>query len=288
MNTSSLCAATSSSRESAARAFCYHRDGLRRRARENFDIVIGLIPRWARSLRFDCRPALLALVLCVPMLAMAEPEPTGIVKQDNGEFTINLRDADIRAFISSVADITGQNFVVDPRVKGNVTVISSAPTNAKALYDVFLSILKVHGFAAIPSGDVVKIVPDATAKQEGQDTPASYVARDNDALVTAVVPVRHVSAPELVAVLRPLLPQEAHLAGFAASNVLVVADSGVNVRRMMRVVAQLDTPSDKSTQLYELKNAEAEDVVRVMNSLSGEPGKQQAPGVNGPQFIAYG
>ena len=105
-----------------------------------------------------------------------------------------------------MADITGQNFVVDPRVKGNVTVISSAPTDAKALYDVFLSILKVHGFAAIPSGDVIKIVPDATAKQEGQDTPASFVARDNDALVTAVVPVRNVSAPELVAVLRPLLP----------------------------------------------------------------------------------
>jgi len=228
------------------------------------------------------------LLLCLPLIALAAPEESGIIKQDNGEFTINLRDADIRAFISSVSDITGQNFVVDPRVKGNVTVISSAPTNAKALYDVFLSILKVHGFAAIPSGDVVKIVPDATAKQEGQDTAASFVARDNDALVTAVVPVRHVSAPELVAVLRPLLPQEAHLAGFAASNVLVVADSGVNVRRMMRIVAQLDTASDKSTQLYELKNAEAEDVARVMNSLAGEPGKQQSPGLTGPQFIAYG
>ena len=230
---------------------------------------------------------LAACLLGLPLLVAAVPDESGIVKQESGEFTINLRDADIRAFIASVADITGQNFVVDPRVKGNVTVISSAPTNAKALYDVFLSILKVHGFAAIPSGDVVKIVPDATAKQEGQDSPASFVARDNDALVTAVIPVRHVSAPELVAVLRPLLPQEAHLAGFAASNVLVVADSGVNVRRMMRIVAQLDTASDKATQLYELKNADAEDVVRVMNSLSGDPGKQQSPGMSGPQFIAY-
>ena len=239
-------------------------------------------------LLLGARQALLAsLLLCLPHGAIAANEASGIVKQESGEFTINLRDADIRAFISSVADITGQNFVVDPRVKGNVTVISSAPTDAKALYDVFLSILKVHGFAAIPSGDVVKIVPDATAKQEGQDTPASFVARDNDALVTAVIPVRHVSAPELVAVLRPLLPQEAHLAGFAASNVLVVADSGVNVRRMMRIVAQLDTASDKATQLYELKNADAQDVVRVLNSLSGDPGKQQSPGISGPQFIAY-
>ena len=240
-----------------------------------------------RRVLFGARHALLvSLLLCLPFMVAAASEESGIVKQESGEFTINLRDADIRAFISSVADITGQNFVVDPRVKGNVTVISSAPTDAKALYDVFLSILKVHGFAAIPSGDVVKIVPDATAKQEGQDTPASFVARDNDALVTAVIPVRHVSAPELVAVLRPLLPQEAHLAGFAASNVLVVADSGVNVRRMMRIVAQLDTASDKTTQLYELKNADAEDVVRILNSLTTDAGKQQSPGISGPQFIA--
>ncbi len=269
-------------------AFCYHRDGRPVRFRENSTIVLFTDPRPLHRLLFGLRQALLTVLLCLPLFAFAAPEPSGIVKQDNGEFTINLRDADIRAFISSVSDITGQNFVVDPRVKGNVTVISSAPTDAKALYDVFLSILKVHGFAAIPSGDVVKIVPDATAKQEGQDTTASFIAQDNDALVTAVVPVRHVSAPELVAVLRPLLPQEAHLAGFAASNVLVVADSGVNVRRIMRIVAQLDTASNKTTQLYELKNAEAEDVARVMNSLSGEPGKQQGPGLSGPQFIAYG
>ena len=274
---------------SAVLAFCYHRAGSPCPLRENSNTVrfIAFLPlhRLLRGLR---QAALAILLLCPPLVMAAVPAENGIVKQDSGEFTINLRDADIRAFISSVADITGQNFVVDPRVKGNVTVISSAPTDAKALYDVFLSILKVHGFAAIPSGDVVKIVPDATAKQEGQDTPASFVARDNDALVTAVIPVRHVSAPELVAVLRPLLPQEAHLAGFAASNVLVVADSGVNVRRMMRIVAQLDTGSDKATQLYELKNADAEEVVRVMNSLAGEPGKQQSPGISTPQFIAYG
>ena len=275
-------------RRSGIMAFCYHRAGSYCRAWEISNIVRFIASLPLRRRLMSARSALLAsLLLCLPFMAMAATEESGIVKKESGEFTINLRDADIRAFISSVADITGQNFVVDPRVKGNVTVISSAPTDAKALYDVFLSILKVHGFAAIPSGDVVKIVPDATAKQEGQDTPASFVARDNDALVTAVIPVRHVSAPELVAVLRPLLPQEAHLAGFAASNVLVVADSGVNVRRMMRIVAQLDTASDKATQLYELKNAEAEDVVRVLNSLTNDAGKQQSPGISGPQFIAY-
>lgn len=232
-----------------------------------------------------------SLLLCLSMAVFAAADnaaQSGITRRPNGEITINLRDADIRAFIASVAEITGTNFVIDPRVKGNVTVISSAPTDSKALYDIFLSILKVHGFAAIPSGDMVKIVPDATAKQEGQDTGASFQARDNDALVTAVIPVRHVNAPELVSVLRPLLPQEAHLAGFAASNVLLIADSGINVRRLMRIVSELDTESNKTLELYVLKNADAEELAKVLGTLSGEPGRQ--PGQGGPaaaQFIAY-
>lgn len=229
---------------------------------------------------------LCCLALCSPAWA-EDGDAEGLVPKDDGTFTLNLRDADVRAFIAAIADVTHKNFVVDPRVKGNVTVISAAPTSPAALYDVFLSVLKVHGFAAIPSGNVIKIVPDATAKQEGQDTPATYIARDNDALVTAVIPVKHVSAPELVAVLRPLLPQEAHLAGLAASNVLVIADSGVNVRRMMRLVADLDTATPKSTQIYELKHADAEEVVKVMNALSGDPARPQAPGLPGPQFVAY-
>ena len=146
---------------------------------------------------------LCGLALCSPAWA-EDGDAEGLVPKDDGTFTLNLRDADVRAFIAAIADVTHKNFVVDPRVKGNVTVISAAPTSPAALYDVFLSVLKVHGFAAIPSGNVIKIVPDATAKQEGQDTPATYIARDNDALVTAVIPVKHVSAPELVAVLRPL------------------------------------------------------------------------------------
>jgi general secretion pathway protein D len=214
-------------------------------------------------------------------------DEAGVLQSDDGAITLNLRDADIRAFIASVADITGRNFVVDPRVKGNVTVISSAPTTADALYDVFLSILKVHGFAAIPSGDVIKIVPDATAKQEGQSARSALQVGANDALVTAVIPVEHVSAPELVAILRPLLPQEAHLAGFAASNVLVVADSGANVRRLVGIVGQLDTASKRATDLIVLEHADADDVVRVLNSLRGAEG-QQPPTPGDPLFIAYG
>ena len=84
--------------------------------------------------------------------------------------TLNLKDADIGALISTVAEVTDRNFIIDPRVKGKVTVISSRPMDSEEVYQVFLSILKVHGFAAVPSGEVIKIVPDVNAKQDGIPT----------------------------------------------------------------------------------------------------------------------
>ncbi|MBT8118008.1 MAG: type II secretion system protein GspD, partial [Gammaproteobacteria bacterium] len=84
--------------------------------------------------------------------------------------TLNLKDADISALISTVAEVSNKNFIVDPRVKGKVTVVSSQPMNSDEVYQVFLSILKVHGYAAVPSGEVIKIVPDVNAKQDGIPT----------------------------------------------------------------------------------------------------------------------
>ncbi len=229
---------------------------------------------------------LAAVLLAGIAAAWAQAADGGVVQEEDGTITLNLRDADIRAFIASVADITGRNFVVDPRVKANVTVISSAPTGADGLYDIFLSILKVHGFTAIPSGDVVKIVPDAVAKQEGQAPTPAALRRRNDALVTAVIPIDNVNATELVAVLRPLLPQEAHLAGFATGNALVVADTAANVQRLSDLVAQLDVQLDTVLELVPLEYAEAEDVVAILNAVHGAP-QHQAQGAGLQPYIAY-
>ncbi|MEQ8232549.1 MAG: type II secretion system secretin GspD [Gammaproteobacteria bacterium] len=229
--------------------------------------------------------ALCAALLCAYAAAAAPAGDTqGIVTQGDGEITLNLREADIRAFIASVAEMTGRNFVVDPRVKGNVTVISASPTDADGLYDIFLSILKVHGFTAIPSGDVVKIMPDAVGKQEGQASGTPLLR--NDALVTAVIPINNVNAAELVAVLRPLLPQEAHLAGFAASNTLVVADTSANVRRLMELVEELDTQSDVGIELIALQHADAEELVQILSAVQG-PDLARSGQAPGTPFVAY-
>lgn len=230
-----------------------------------------------------------ALLLCVSALlpppTAAADDAAGVVRQADGGITINLRDANIRGFIASVADLTGRNFIVDPRVKGNVTVISAAPTDADGLYDIFLSILKVHGFTAVPSGDVIKILPDAVGKQEGAAPSGATSLPRNDALVTAVIPVEHVNAGELVATLRPLLPQEAHLAGFQASNTLVVADTSANIRRLMGIVRQLDTDVDAEVRLLTLEHADAEDLVSVLNAVyAAAPPAAKAQAT---PFVAY-
>ncbi|MEQ8662923.1 MAG: type II secretion system secretin GspD, partial [Gammaproteobacteria bacterium] len=240
--------------------------------------------RRAPGARLSCACLLLlAALLALPAHGAGDD---GIVREDDGAITLNLRDADIRAFIASVADITGLNFVVDPRVKGNVTEISSAPTDTAGLYDIFLSILKVHGFTAVPSGDVTKIVPDAIGKQEGS-APSAARARANDALVTAVIPIRNVNAAELVAVLRPLLPQEAPLAGLGSSNALIVPDTSANVRRLLDLVRQLDIEDARVVELVALEYAEADDVVAILSAVDG-PALTQGGAPGGMQpFVAY-
>ncbi len=87
-----------------------------------------------------------------------------------GDHTLNLKDADIRVFIATVSEITGKSFIVDPRVEGKVNVVSTKPMDAAEVYRNFESVLRVHGYAAVPSGSMVKIVPEAIAKQDGDAT----------------------------------------------------------------------------------------------------------------------
>ena len=108
--------------------------------------------------------------------------------------TLNLKDADIGALISTVAEVSNKNFIIDPRVKGKVTVVSSRPMNSDEVYQVFLSILKVHGFAAVPSGEVIKIVPDVNAKQDSIPTTSDAAPGRGDQMVTRVVQVDNVAA----------------------------------------------------------------------------------------------
>ena len=200
--------------------------------------------------------------------------------------TLNLKDADIGALISTVAEVTDRNFIVDPRVKGKVTVISSRPMDSDEVYQVFLSILKVHGFAAVPSGEVIKIVPDVNAKQDGIPTASDNAPGRGDQMVTRVVQVDNVAAAQLVPILRPLVPQQGHLAAYPTTNVLIISDRASNVERLLTIIRRIDQVSDSEIEVITLQHASATEVVRVLNSLSRTgPAAAKAPAAGRQQVL---
>ncbi|MDP7093804.1 MAG: secretin N-terminal domain-containing protein, partial [Gammaproteobacteria bacterium] len=186
-----------------------------------------------------------------------------------GQATItpNYKDADIQQVIEAVGEITGKNFIIDPRVKAQVTMVSSSPMSAEAFYEAFLSILQVYGFVAVPSGEVIKILPDANARQLPGWEGAVEKNRRADDIVTQVVMVKNVAAAQLVPILRPLIPQYGHLAAHPASNMLIISDRAANVERIKTIIRRIDQSSDEEYEVIPLIHASATETVRVITAL---------------------
>jgi len=199
----------------------------------------------------------------MPLLSQAQQA----VKQAVS-ITPNFKDADITQIVQAVAAATGKSFILDPRVRAQVTMYSSAPMSPPAFYQAFLSILEVYGFIAVPSGNnIVKIVPDADARQmPSVDLPA-HVSSSSDEIVTQVIAVKNVSAAELVPILRPMIPQYGHLAAYPPSNILIISDRASNVHRMMDIIERVDQIGNQDVDVMPLQNASSSDVVRTVNSL---------------------
>lgn len=223
----------------------------------------------------------LVLALCSGLAGGA------LAEKDGAKVTLNLKDADISTLIATVSEVTGKNFVVDPRVKGKVTVVSSSPMDANAVYATFLSVLEVNGFAAIPSGSSIKIVPEANARTEGGGS-VNGTGLAGDDIVTKVFDIHNGSASQLVAILRPLVAQSGHLAAYTSSNSLIVSDRAANVRRLEQLIYQMDQTGDRDVELIHLDNATADDVVRVLTTLAqqarqADPGAVQTTVISDPR-----
>ncbi len=201
------------------------------------------------------------------------------------EVTLNFSDADLVAVINSVSQITGKNFIIDPRVKGKVTVISSKPLNEDEVYNVFLSILQVHGFATVPTKNAIKIIPDATAKQNA--APFSDGKQEpGDQLITRVLKINYINAAQLVPILRPLVAQQGHLAAYATTNVLIISDRVSNIERIDRIIHQMDRETDSEIEIIKLQHAFAAEVVRLLSSLNAISPNQKNPGAAQVKFTA--
>jgi len=211
-------------------------------------------------------------------LLLALALPLAAAGQQGAQITPNYKDADLGQVIEAVSQVTGKNFIVDPRVRAQVTMLSNTPMGPDAFYEAFLAILQVHGFVAVPSGSVIKILPDATARQLPANDLPDRVSSTSDEIVTQVIQVRNVSAAQLVPILRPLIPQYGHLAAYPSANMLIISDRASNVNRMVRIIARIDRSGDGDIEVIRLEHASASEIVRVVNALNAAQGADASSG----------
>jgi general secretion pathway protein D len=196
------------------------------------------------------------------------------------EVTLNFVKTDIHDLINIISEVTGKTFVVDPRVKGKVTVVSNESMDSNQVYEVFLSILSVHGFTAIPSGAIIKIIPENLAKSQNIPVLLGGENIEGDALVTQVVQIKHVSAPQLIPLLRPLIRQQGHLVAYPVNNTLVISDHANNVQRLLKIIRRIDQPNKEEIEVIVLEQASATEVVRILTTLErGAKAKKNAPAI---------
>src|ERR1700730_14001590 len=203
---------------------------------------------------------LVAATLCAAAPPAPQPRP-----QDGPTITPNYKDADLSQIIQAVAEVTGKNFIIDPRVNAKVTMLSATPMSPAAFYEAFLSVLQVYGYVAVPAGKVIKIVPNTDARQLPANDLPNDVSRTSDEVVTQIITMKNVSAAQLVPILRPLIPQYGQLAAYAAGNMLIISDRASNVSR---IVQRMDESGDEPIEVIALHNASAADVVRIVNSIN--------------------
>jgi len=186
--------------------------------------------------------------------------------------TMNFKNADIRAFIEFVSGFSNKNFLIDNRVKGNVTIVSPTPISEDEAYDVFLSVLEVNGFAAVDSGSVIKIVPRAESKQKAVNVRESGRAPRNDEVMTQVLRLKYADAQQLVALLRPLISPNSHLVAYPRGNMLLLTDSASNIRRIQNILKLVDRQDAVGVQIFPLKHASADKLAKTLSGLYAKAG----------------
>jgi general secretion pathway protein D len=205
----------------------------------------------------------------------------------NGQrITPSFKDAEIGQVIEAVAAATGKTIIPDPRVRAQVTMLSQTPMTPEAFYEAFLALLSVHQFVAVESGGIIKIVPDANARQMPNIDLPSRVRSGSDELITQVIAVHNVNAAQLVPVLRPLMPQAAHMAAYPQSNILILSDRASNVSRVMRIIERIDQQGDNEVDIINLQHASSSEVVRVVNTFFAQQGAAEGAGGSPSRVIA--
>lgn len=223
------------------------------------------------SIKIFSAVTLTLLFTCLPALAEQPPEASNTVHKNKNatlsdqHWTLNQQNTDIKEFIAQIATITGDTFVIDPRIKATntVSVISSTPLNRAQIYDIFLEVLSTNGYAVIPKGNVKNIIPNTFAKTAGIAL-NSAVRPDNATMITRVLDLHSISAIEVIPIIRPLVSQYGHAAASSSGNVVVISDLADNADRVIRIIKNLDDASDNDYEVIKLEHAWVGDISNII------------------------
>ena len=216
----------------------------------------------------------LALVLTLASTALSLP-----VRADDN-VSLNFANAEIGSVIDAIGKISGKNFLVDPRVKGTLNIVTNTPVSRDLSYQILLSALRLQGYTAVEGPGVTKIVPEADAKLHGVPVGRGEQTVGGDKLITQVFPMRHESAAQMLAVVRPLVSPNNTVTAFPSNNVLVVTDYADNLSRIARIIESIDVPQGDVT-VAKLEYAIAVDLADTINRLMNEGGGPAAAGGGG-------
>lgn len=198
----------------------------------------------------------------------------------------NFQEADIQAVVKTVSQITGKNFLLDPRVKGKLTIISTQPVSKNAIYQIFLASLKAQGYTAIDSASgFIKLVPLGDAKQAAKVTTGA-IPRPGEQTITHVVTVQHGSAAQIIPLLRPLMAPTSQLSVYPPANTLIITDYADNIRNLLHIVEILDQRGGSELVIVPLKNASALDIAEIIVRLY--PNVSQSATPAGPAAAGVG
>lgn len=213
-----------------------------------------------------------ALTRHVLVLALSLAASAGWAGQSR--VTLNFVNAEIDSVVRAMGQITGKNFLLDPRVKGTINISSVSPVSAELAYQILISSLRMQGFTAVEGNGVVKILPEADAKQHFSQTYGKEVKAGGDQVVTQVYPLQYATAAQLVAILRPLVAPNNAVSAYPGSNTLVITDYAENLKRLTQIIEAIDRPNDAEFNLIKVKHLSAIELAQQLSRLFAEPAGQ--------------
>ncbi|MFY9261697.1 MAG: type II secretion system secretin GspD [Gallionella sp.] len=197
------------------------------------------------------------------------------VAREEDKITLNFVNTDIESVIKAVGMISGKNFIIDPRVKGTINIVSSSPVSKDLTYQILLSALRLQGFSAIENGNVIRIIPEADAKQSSTPVSDRNNTVSGDKIITQVYPLHYESASQLIPVLRPLIGPNNSIVAYPNTNTLVMTDYADNIRRLNKIIDAIDQPNNGEFITLKLTYASAVDLAQMLSKLFAE---SAAPG----------